>query len=84
VAPSECTPLSGRHAPDVWITLGEADGAAATRRARAKKSATSGEDTVMAPASVGERERPPGSRSPFDTEGSGSAEDRRRPEVALA
>ena len=65
-------------------SLGEADGAAATRRARAHEQARLGEDTVMAHASVAERGRPPGSRSPFDTEDSAWAEDRRRPVQAAA
>src|SRR6267143_35491 len=75
----------GSHAPDTRATR---------RRGRRRRSdagsarvherATSGEDTVMAPASVAERGRSPGSRSPFDTEDSAWAEDRRRPVPAAA
>ena len=75
----------GSHAPDTRATRRR------DRRrhnhaasARANERATSGEDTVMAPASVAERGRPPGSRSPFDTEDSASAEGRRRPVEAAA
>ena len=55
-----------------------------TASARADERATSGEDTVMAHASVAERGRPPGSRSPFDTADNASAADRQRPVPATA
>ena len=64
-------------------SVDEADGAAATGRA-SRERARSGEDTVMAHASVAERGRARGSRFLFDTADSASATDRRRPEVALA
>ena len=46
--------------------------------------APSGEDIVMAHGVVAERGRPRGSRCPFDTEDSASAEVRRRPVEAAA
>jgi len=74
-----------RHTPDTRATRRR--GRRHRRHAvsvRADGRATWGEDTVMAPASVAERGRPRGSRFPFDTEDSASAEGRRRPVAALA
>src|SRR5207247_7181186 len=52
--------------------------------ARADGRATLEADTVMALASIAERGCPRGSRCPFDTEDSASAEDRREPVEAAA
>jgi len=66
-----------RHAPDTRAIRRRGSAAAATRRARPDERALrKGEGTVMAPASVVERGRPRGSRFPFDTVDSASAEDR--------
>jgi hypothetical protein len=79
-----CTPLSDRHGPDPAPSFG-GQTAPQLRDERARTSKPHrAKSTVMAHASVAGRGHPPGPRSPFDTEDSAWAEDRRRPEQAAA